>query len=116
MNQTIRHGIARSLAAAAIILVASSPALANSNTFGVVRPYFYADSLYIDTAGTQRAGVPACATRPLMRLNVTADSAQFKQEYAMLLAQWEAGRGVQITGLNTCTSEGDEIILSIVPQ
>ncbi len=90
-------------------------ATVNGNYVGLARPYFYGDNLYIDGALLTKTGGPACATRNILNLAIDANSANFKSEYAMLLAMWVAGKPVNIVGTGTCTGEGDETILQVWP-
>ncbi|MGN6527612.1 MAG: hypothetical protein ACTHL8_14585 [Burkholderiaceae bacterium] len=83
---------------------------------GTFRPYWYQGVLYIEETSVTKGGLPACATRNILRLTVDQTSTEGKEQYAMLLAAWYTGRTLSITGLGQCTPEGDELILEISPQ
>ena len=111
----MNHSIRRALVLAGL-LGAAGASHAQSFYVGTFRPYWFANNLYIEETNVQKGAIPACVTRPLLNLSADPASGQVKEQYAMLLAAWYTGRALSIVGTGTCTSEGDEIILSISPQ
>jgi hypothetical protein len=111
----MKSSIRRALVLAGLLGMAAA-SHAQSFYIGTFRPYWYANNLYIEETNVQKGAIPACATRALLNLAADPTSSQAKEQYAMLLAAWYTGRALSIVGAGTCTSEGDEIILSIQPQ
>ena len=117
MSDSSLSRLARIAGALALVGVALSSAAATAgNYYGIARPYYYSNILYIDVSAMNRTTLPACATRTTVRLTADQSSAEFKQEYALLLLHWSTGRAVNLTGTGTCTAEGDEYVLTIMPQ
>jgi hypothetical protein len=110
MNRSIR----RALVLAGLLGTAAA-SHAQSSYSGTFRPYWYANNLYIEETNVTKGAIPACVTRPLLRLSADPASGQAKEQYTMLLAAWYTGRTLYIAGTGTCTTEGDEIILQISP-
>ena len=99
-----------------LIALAACCSTAYAGTYLVTfRPYFFNNQLYIEETNVQKSAVPACVTRPLLRLNTDTTTPEFKEQYAIILAAWYAERSIQITGTGACETEGDEIVLQIWP-
>lgn len=84
---------------------------------GLIKPFYYSSSLYLDVTGLQMCNRPACATRTYVRL-VEIDPADslFKHKLAMLLSAWASERAIRLDGTGTCTTEGDELVFTVIPQ
>lgn len=94
---------------------------ASSACAGEYSGHFYIqmwnENIYITpTSDEQKSNVPACATRNLLRLQESPDTATYKKKMAALLATWLAGHSISLQGTGQCTSEGDEIIFLVTPQ
>lgn len=100
-----------------MLLLTSLPGAVLAGEYsGVVKPYWWWNSLYIDISSASVTNKPACATRTVVRLaEFDPNDPVFKSKYTTLLAAWMAGRSVYLRGWDTCTTEGDEIVQVVVP-
>lgn len=102
---------------ALLVLLAIAHGAEAGTYSGLVKPFFYSNSLYLDATTTQMSNRPACATRNYVRLQESdPNDAIFKSKLAILLASWLADRPVVLSGTGTCTGEGDELIFAVTPS
>ena len=98
------------------VMIFSSACLANGSYTGKIQPYFYSNTLYLIPVDSAISNRPECATRRYIRLPDQTGDAVFNAKYSLILSYWIAKQELTITGTGTCTSEGDEIIKTILPR
>jgi hypothetical protein len=98
------------------LLFISSSCVANGAYIGKVQPFFYGNTLYLIPVDSQVSNKPVCATRRYIRLPDNTGDPIFNAKYSLILAYWTSKQELVITGSGNCTSEGDEIIKTIMPK
>ncbi len=97
-----------------LLLAAPIIASAGGSYTGKLQPYYYSNTLYLIPIESQILNKPSCATRQYIRLPDAADSPTFNSKFSIILSAWVAQKELVITGTGNCTSEGDEVIRSIL--
>jgi len=99
-----------------LLSLSSVNAYAGGSYTGKLQPFFYSNTLYLIPVESTILNKPVCASRKYVRLPDATGEAAFDAKYALILSAWFAKQELVITGTGSCTSEGDEIIKSILPK
>lgn len=91
-------------------------ACAGGSYTGKLQPFFYSNTLYLIPVQATISNKPLCATRRYIRLPNEIGDPVFNAKYSLILSAWAAKQELIIEGTGTCTSEGDEIIKTILPE
>lgn len=84
---------------------------------GKVRPYYWDRILYLEPINPViQSSPPSCTRRKLLRLGDEETSIAFANKFNLLLHSWLDEREVILVGTGTCTGEGDEQIMVVIPQ
>lgn len=104
------------VALAFLLSVISVKAYAGGAYIGKLQPFFYNNRLFLIPIESTISSRPSCATRRYLRLSNEIGDPVFNAKYSLILSAWAAKQELVIEGTGTCTSEGDEIIMSILPK
>lgn len=91
-------------------------ACAGGSYIGKLQPFFYNNRLFLIPVQSTISSKPSCATRRYLRLSNEIGDPVFNAKYSMILSAWAAKQELIIEGTGACTSEGDEIVMSILPK
>ncbi len=83
---------------------------------GQFQPFFNSGTLYLIPIAADISNKPVCANRVYMRLPDAVGSPEFNAKFSIILSSWMAKKDLRITGTGGCTSEGDEVVASILMQ
>ena len=84
---------------------------------GKVRPYYWDRILYLEPINPEiKASPPSCVRRKILRLADEETSVAFANKFNLLLHSWLNDREVILGGNGTCSGEGDERIMVVMPK
>jgi hypothetical protein len=97
-----------------LLLIIPSYVFAGGTYVGKIQPYFYSGGLYLIPVDSAKSSLPDCITRHYVKLPDAVGTPEFSAKYSMILAAWMSGKEMTLVGTGKCTSEGDEIILTML--